>query len=123
MDRIESISLFLKKIRLDNNGEKMRDMAARLGISVAYLSSIENEKRPLTEKLIESIVAIYNLNGFERERLFFYKDYAAKQIKVKLNDYEPGKKEKVVEFLSSIDQLDIEDIEAINRVIKKKKRD
>ncbi len=121
MNKIESIAVFLKKIRLENNQERMMDMAKKLGISVAYLSSIENEKRPLTEKLIEEIVAIYNLDHFERERLFFYKDYAANQIKVRLNDYDPDKKEKLVEFLSSIDQLDIDDIEKMNRALKKRK--
>ena len=122
MDKSVKLDIFLKKIRLNHGNERMIDMAKKLDISVSYLSSIENEKRPLTEKLIEKIVETYNLDNFDRERLFFYKDYTANLIKVKLDDYDPEKKEKIVEFLSSIDQLDMEDIEKIHQVLKDKKK-
>ena len=45
---ITNFGKFLRKLRIDNN-EFLKDMAARLGVTVAYLSAIEHGKRDVPD--------------------------------------------------------------------------
>ena len=46
---------FLRKIRIDRQ-ELLRDMAGTLGVSVAYLSAVENGKRNVPVSWINKII-------------------------------------------------------------------
>lgn len=56
---------FLRKIRIDRD-EIALDMANKLGVSPAYLSSVETGKRPMPVDWIETLCALYELNGEQR---------------------------------------------------------
>ncbi len=53
-----------KKLRIlrVTNGELLKDMAEKLEMTPAYLSSIENGKRNPPKNIVENIVALYNLD-------------------------------------------------------------
>lgn len=61
-----------KKFRIlrINNGELLKDMADKLSITPAYLSSIENGKRTPQKSIINKILDCYQLNEDEAEALF-----------------------------------------------------
>ena len=48
----------LRHIRLDRD-EKLKDMAEKLGVTVSYLSAVENGKRNIPDNWIEMIASEY----------------------------------------------------------------
>ena len=51
----------LRHIRLDRD-EKLKDMAEKLGVTVSYLSAVENGKRNIPDNWIEMIASEYYLS-------------------------------------------------------------
>ena len=58
----------LRKIRIDHD-EILKDMASKLEITAAYLSSIENGKRQIPINMTKTIVAKYKLDDFMADSL------------------------------------------------------
>lgn len=54
----------LRKIRLDKD-ELLRDMAEKLGVTVAYLSAVENGNRKIPDSWIYKIADLYKLDDAE----------------------------------------------------------
>lgn len=52
----------LRKLRIDRE-EKLLDMAKKLGISSAFLSAVEIGKKPIPAKLVDQIIAVYDLGA------------------------------------------------------------
>jgi transcriptional regulator with XRE-family HTH domain len=59
----------LRNIRLEHN-ELLLDMATKLHMGSAALSSIEHGKIAISEEFLTKISKIYNLNSFESKRLY-----------------------------------------------------
>lgn len=116
---MNSLTIFLKQLRLKNNNERLSDMAKRLGISASYLSSIETNKRKLNNKLFEKIKKEYNLTSSEVNELDILRNLAAKELSVSLQDMDDERKETLVKFLSNVDELSTEDFKKINLLFKK----
>lgn len=53
--------------------ENINSMAKKLGISIAYLSSIESGKRPIPSELVDKIIEKYHLNK-ERSKVLREKE-------------------------------------------------
>lgn len=62
------IAKFLRKVRIDND-ESLGDMAEKIGLSAAYLSAIENNKRTAPEDMKENLYRKYELS--EEQKLEF----------------------------------------------------
>jgi len=62
------IGKYLKLLRI-KTGDSLRAMAAKLKISPAYLSSIENGKRSIPENFLDLINSAYELNDQEKKKL------------------------------------------------------
>lgn len=120
MTNKSSLSLFLKKIRLENNDETMTDMARRLNISVSYLSSVENEKRNMTDEMYLNICRLYSLTKEQCDELQYLKNLASKRLNIQLDGLDKNAKQTTVKFLSNVDSLSDDDLERINKIINKK---
>jgi len=118
---MDKLSVFLKTLRLKNNDERLSDMAKKLGVSASYLSTIENEKRPMTDKLFNAIVKNYQLDQEETQKLTELSQMAAKKINIPINDLDEDKKKTVIKFLSNIESMTEEEMEKINLLLNKKK--
>jgi transcriptional regulator with XRE-family HTH domain len=120
MVKKSSLGIFIKQIRLSENDETMTEMARRLGISVSYLSGIENEKRPMTDEIFELLCERYSLTTEQREELSFLKSLAGKKMNINLDQLEPSAQKTTVKFLSNVDSLSDADLARINKIINKK---
>lgn len=118
--KTSSLSLFLKKIRLNNNDETLTEMAKRLNISTSYLSSVENEKRNMTDEMYRSICTLYELTPAQCDEFLYLKILASSRINVDLNSLEPDAKKTTVKFLSNVESLSEEDLARINKIINEK---
>ncbi|HDN9019355.1 TPA: helix-turn-helix transcriptional regulator [Aeromonas salmonicida] len=59
MASVTPLGRFLRKVRIDEH-ELLKDMAAKLNISVAQLSAIELGKRSTSPEIVEKIVEQYS---------------------------------------------------------------
>ena len=116
-----SLSIFLKRLRLDHNDERLIDMASKLNVSQSYLSAIESGKRHLNDKLVSKIVEVYELNEADKNELILLRDLASNKINITLDNLEIEQKETVVQFLSNVKDLDEKSLKRINLIIKENK--
>ena len=61
----------LRKMRIDH-GEFLRDMAAKLNVTVAYLSAVENGRREVPDNWIGELANQYKLSNEEQKELQEY---------------------------------------------------
>jgi HTH-type transcriptional regulator, competence development regulator len=120
LSKSKTLSIFLKKLRLEHDDETMTDMARRLNISVSYLSSVENEKRNMTDEMYLTICRLYLLNKEQCDELQYLKNLASKRLNVQLDGLDKNAKQTTVKFLSNVDSLSDDDLERINKIINKK---
>jgi transcriptional regulator with XRE-family HTH domain len=116
-----NLSLFLKSIRHLNNKEKLSDMARRLNVSSSYLSTVENGKRAMNDKLFNAIIVEYRLSPNDIRELDMMRKLESNQINVNTEELNKEKKEVLVKFLSNIDDLSDDEITKINKLMNKKK--
>lgn len=94
----------LRKMRIDH-GEFMRDMAAKLGVTVAYLSAVENGKREVPDSWIEKLSETYSLS-VEEKRMMQECAYEGKDnIKIDIVGIEKEEKELALAFARSFRTL------------------
>lgn len=120
---MNSLTVFLKQLRLKHNNERLSDMAKKLGISASYLSSIETNKRKMNDKLLEKIQQVYALSTKKAEELKVLRNLAAKEFSIPLTDMDEEKKEKIVKFLSNIDELSSDDFKKINYLLNREEEE
>ena len=121
MSMKNTLSFFLKNLRYQNGKERLSVMANKLDVSASYLSSVENGKKPMSDKLYQLIVTRYQLNKNESIELNTLRHLESKNLNVNTQELDDQKKEIVVKFLSNLDSLDDEDIKEINYLINKHK--
>ena len=63
-----NLAKFLKILRVQND-ELLGNMADKMGIKPSYLSSIEANRRPLTDELRAKLVESYNLDEEQQQKL------------------------------------------------------
>lgn len=117
----KNLTIFLKEIRLNNDNERLSDMAQKLGVSASYLSTVETQKRRMNDKLFQKIIDVYELNITAQKELNELRNLASNEMSFSLEDLDQSKKAAVVKFLSNVDELSTEDLEKINLLIKSKK--
>ena len=88
----------LRKMRIDH-GEFLRDMAAKLNVTVAYLSAVENGRREVPDNWIGELANQYKLSNEER------KD----SLKIDLSGIQAEEKELALAFARTFKNLSEED--------------
>lgn len=111
----------LRKIRIDE-GEILGDMAKKLDISVAYLSSIENGDRNLPNEFTKKISRIYSLDkNIEKQLVDAEKEYIS-QTKISLKHTSPIKRETALIFARTFNNMDDEDMIIIKQLLTRKEK-
>lgn len=80
------IAKFLRKLRIDTNGENLGDMADKLNISAAYLSAIENGKRAIPDDFKELILKNYKMTDEQQHEFVRLVSDARQKVEIGLND-------------------------------------
>ncbi len=110
-----TLGKFLRKIRIDRD-ERLYDMARHLGVSSAFLSSVENGHKKASTSLINSIINVYNLDESQQERL---KDaLSLSENRIDISQFSPQKQEATLMFARKFDELTDEQIERIQKILK-----
>lgn len=114
---VTQLGKILRIIRI-NTGDSMRDMAAKLDLSVSYLSAIENGKRNVPTDFEEKIVKKYDLSDKDKNNL--REAISATVEKVKVNITELSEKKRKLIYALSKDEISDDTINELCAIIEKK---
>lgn len=96
MGKLPPIGVFLRDKRA-KDGESLRFMADKIGISGAYLSAIEIGKRDINDKIVGRIIKKYELGVEDIKKIKFLAEASRREVKIK-NGNSDIKRELLVEF-------------------------
>ena len=115
------LSKFLAIKRIENN-ENLFDMARKLDISIAYLSSIENGKREIPRDFFEKIKKNYNLNLNEEEKLKKIISYT-KKIVIDMKELSEDWKDISLRYARKIQSLSEEKLRKLREILWEEEND
>jgi len=98
---------YCKLLRIKND-EILRDMAQKLGVSLSYLSAIENGKRPIPHNWRDEITRLYALTDREAKSLdnAIYESFQEVKITFDLNRFSSADRDKLIALARRYDELD-----------------
>lgn len=108
----------LRKIRIDRN-EILKDMAEKLGVTVSYLSAVENGKREVPDTWINDISYWYQLSELEKEMLRESAFNSKKKISLDLNNLNANQREAAITFAREFKELSPSEIDELLETFKK----
>ena len=111
---LTELGKYLRKLRIDR-GELLKDMAEQVGMTSAYLSSIENGKRNPPDGLIEKISEKYDLSKCEQDDLEDVLAMTRNEFGVSILNADTSRREMGLTFARRFDDLsDFQITEIIN---------
>jgi transcriptional regulator with XRE-family HTH domain len=116
MTMLTALGKTLRKMRLDN-GEILKTMADRLGISSAYLSAIEMGKRNIPADFISKLTEIYGLDDESTMKLEESRQESIKEVSFGIDGASANKRAAALVFARKFDDLDELTASKILRII------
>lgn len=120
MAEVTAFGKYLRKMRIDCS-EVLGEMAKRLGVSPAYLSSIENGGREIPEDFVAKIAAEYGLSAKQTEELEEAKAKSKGAVDVKFEGQKSDQNyvETAVMFARDFSKLSEEQVKQLKELLKK----
>lgn len=116
-----AIGDYLRKLRLAN-GEVLKDMAEKLGVSSAFLSAVEHGKKKVPANWDEKLRGIYHLSDVEMEHFNKAIMESRDTIELNIKDSHPQNRELAISFARQFDSIDEETSKEIMTILKKRRR-
>ena len=110
---------FTRKLRIDN-GELLKDMAEKLGVTSSYLSAIENGKRNVPKKWLDKLTSIYELDELQQKGLKKSIEESKITNKVDVANMKNSDKDLMLALARSIEEMKPEDKEIIKKIVNKR---
>ncbi len=107
---------FCRKLRIDKN-ELLLDMAKKLGVSAAFLSSVENGKKKPPLEWKDIIINTYKLNNSQIAELEEYFFEARNQESIDISDYKESDRELMLAFARKINTMGNDKLKKINNIL------
>ena len=105
----------LRKMRIDHE-EFLKDMAKKLGVTVAYLSAVENGRRDVPDAWVNKLAESYSLSKEEKKKLQNYAYEGKSSIKIDFAGLNEEEKEIALAFARSFPSLSAEDKNMMKRI-------
>ena len=106
----------LRKIRIDK-GLTMAQMAKAVGITSAYLSTIERGNRNIPKNLTKNIINHYKLSNEQVEELQKAEYLSMDSIEIDLSDIDLSKKTLVLSLANNLKNMTYEQVAMINEIM------
>ncbi|AWY98846.1 helix-turn-helix domain-containing protein [Blautia argi] len=106
----------LRKLRIDHD-ELLKDMASNLGVTVAYLSAVENGKREVPDTWIDVLGEKYQLSSDELAILQSLAYEGKSSLKIDLSKIESEERELALAFARSFKSLSDEEMKEIRKIL------
>lgn len=114
---LTSLGIFLRKLRLEQ-GEVLKDMADKLGVTVSFLSAVENGKKRMPSSWNNKLCKIYSLDMYAQESLTKAIADAEESIELSFSGIANQNKEIAVSFARKFSEFDDEELEKIRQILK-----
>lgn len=112
---------FTRKLRIDN-GELLKNMSDKLGVTSAYLSAVETGKRNVPLEWQESLSELYSLRAEDIHDLKVAIEYSQLSIKIDLKKFNTTDKHTVIAFAQLFRELNDEERSKIMSILQGKNR-
>ena len=109
------------RIQRVKHHEVMGDLAKVLGVSVSFLSSVENGKKNVPDSWLNILTSHYNLNADETAELKQVIDESKLQMKINLQDASSIQRTMAVQFARTFNDVDEETAKRIIKILGKEK--
>lgn len=116
MSGLTHLGKFLRKLRIDR-GELLRTMATRLGVSMSFLSSVENGKKNMPSEWITRIPDLYGLTDEQRNAFDAAVAESEKGVGVKFTGLSEESKKLSVAFARKINTLGAKERKALQDLL------
>lgn len=113
---LTSLGKQLRVLRI-HNGELLKDMALKLSVTPAYLSSIENGKRTPPKTIVSQLEKIYNLDDETTKSLQDAYFETINEIKLNINGVPDTKKELGLVFARKFDGLSKDQVSSLIKIL------
>ena len=107
---------YFKILRIKHR-EVLKDASKFLGVSCAFISSVECGKKAIPEEWFDKIVKHYNLKEKQQKELKNAIEMSAKTIKINIENVMPVQKDLAVQFQRSFTELDEETANEILEIL------
>lgn len=107
----------LRRIRLEN-GSLLKNMADKLCITPAYLSSVENGKRKPTKELLSKLCEVYKFEDYVKEELYNSFSRTINEITIDTSNTNENQSNLGLVFARKISTLSEDQIKAISNLLK-----
>lgn len=118
---LTSFGKFCRKLRIDN-GELLKDMAVKLGVTSSYLSAVENGKRNVPQKWINQITELYSLSASAEEDLRKAVQESQNTIKIDFKGFSKEDKNVLMALAREFKGLDENDRAKIKDILLKNRK-
>lgn len=117
---LTSLGRFLRKLRIDQ-GEILKDMADKLGVSVSFLSAVENGKKRMPPVWNTKLCDIYQLT--QDQKMAFTTAIAETEESFELDFYgvATGSRELAISFARKFPDFDEAQVAEIKKILQGEK--
>lgn len=115
---LTSVGRLLRKLRIDN-GEILKTMADKLGVSSAFLSAVENGKKKMPKSWYEKIESIYSFSDDDKDALRQAVAESSDTVELIIKNASTANKNLAISFARQFDSLDDETSRKINAILNK----
>lgn len=107
---------FCRKLRIDHD-ETQKDIADYLGVTTAYLSTMENGKRNISKTIADKLITRYNLSGVDLDRFILAIDNSMSLIKFHIAKLNFMDRKLIMKIYHNLNKLNDEDKRELIEVI------
>lgn len=107
---------YCRKLRIERN-EILKDMSEKLGVTVSYLSAVENGNRSIPADWQDKLSKIYALNDLEVHELKIAIIDTNEEIRLKLKKGDVNRQEFALKLARKFDTLTQDEIEKISKIL------
>ncbi|MCY7103320.1 helix-turn-helix domain-containing protein [Streptococcus oralis] len=109
---------FLRKLRIDQ-GQILKTMAEKLGVSSAFLSAVENGKKKIPKTWEEKLVKEYKLDEEQLTELRRSQQDSQQLIEINLAMLTDAQKDTAFAFARSLERFDTQDLSNLAKFFNK----
>lgn len=116
------IGKYMRALRL-RHSEILKDMAANLGVSSAFLSAVENGKKKFPEGWYEKFQCLYELSAEEMNSLRQAVLESSDSVELNLKNATAGNRKLAISFARTFDSLDEETSHRIFEILNDQRKE
>lgn len=116
MTTLTPLGRFLRKLRIDR-GELLRDMAEKLGVTMSFLSAIENGKKSMPSEWVALLPSLYQFSDIQNKEFDTALIESEKGIGIKFEGLSEDNKKISAAFARKIRDLSPREQEILQQVL------